>query len=721
MKKSNKILSLMLALVMVFTTVVSAFAEETEGPIGEPEKETTVKINFSASKNGKFDGVTQNATLYVAKTGKDGRDFTKVAEATTENGRGFFEVKKGEILPNAEYFIVVGGLSPDTNDADFRDAELVAPGTAWKYVLTTDADKKFVNLKEDYHFDLYVEPHKAAFFTVVTLDENANTKPYETYKVYPVKVKDGKYVADKNGSFIANTDVAPIWDGGTDEFGEEGLTESQVATIATAAGYDIDGTTVVAFVLNGEFVAVADVNANSSDRLVHLKPVPTVTKLVVTVEGNTRDVDINNMPALKPIKGATVELQPNTTQYHGAETYGKALETKTTDAEGKAVFMNPDISKIVSVLDSSLDNTNKAKSYWTNILLFNRIAVTKADGFRVPQYASIGSAEVDGNTMYLNFVLLPQGGIYTHRVKGANRYETSVEAAKAAFGEDYDGDVIMASGEVYADALVANGLVGLFDQPLVLNGKAKLDPAVKQYLKDVKAKKVTIVGGFSTISPAVQGELEALGLSINRIAGANRYDTSVKVLQYFDKKNNPEEKTNDGEVFLASGENFADALVASVPSALYARPVLLTQKDVLPAPVKAAFENSNYDIQRVTIVGGTGSVSDLVASQVHVSRVERLKGQNRQLTSMAVADQYFMNAGQAIIVDGTDFADALAAGQLGWKIKAPILLSQTKTVLGKDLADYLRNNKMTEITLVGGINSVSEGIQKQLEEILAGK
>ena len=90
---------------------------------------------------------------------------------------------------------------------------------------------------------------------------------------------------------------------------------------------------------------------------------------------------------------------------------------------------------------------------------------------------------------------------------------------------------------------------------------------------------------------------------------------------------------------------------------------------------------------------------------------------------MAVANAYFTNAGQAIIVDGTktQFADALSAGQLGWKIKAPILLSQSNTVLGKDLADYLRNNKMTEITIVGGLGSVSDGIQKELEEILAGK
>ncbi len=715
----------MLALVMVFTTVVSAFAAETEGPIGEPEKETTVKINFSASKNGKFDGVTQDATLYVAKTGKDGRDFTKVADATTENGKGFFEVKKDDILPNAEYFIVVGGLSPDTNDADFRDAELVAPGTTWKYVLTTDADKKFVNLKEDYHFDLYVEPKAGSDFTVISLDENAKTAPNVKFGIYKVKVNDDQtaYISDKNGSYVYDKEgLLDTYT--TDEFGEKGFSTADLADLATKAGYDIDGTTVVGFVLNGELVAVADIHENSKDSLVYLRPVPVVTKLVVTVEGNDRMVDIDGEEALKPIKGATVELQANTTKYHGAEEYGKVLDTKTTDAEGKAVFTNPEISRVVRVLDSSLNSEDKATGYWTNILLFNRVAVVKADGYRVPRTASLSTIKTDDNgVMHITFTLLPEGGIYTHRVKGDNRYETSVNVAKKAFKGDQE-NVLLASGDVYADALVANGLVGLKDQPLVLNGKDKLDPAVKQYLKDVKAKHVTIVGGDSVISGAVQGELEELGLTIERISGANRYETSVKVLQHFVKGGEIKEG-NTSKIFLASGEDFADALVASVPAAMYARPILLTQKDQLPTVVREAIENDKYNVQEVTVVGGAGTVSDDVYSRITISNVQRLKGQNRQLTAMAVADEYFMNAGQAIIVDGTkskdSFADALSAGQLAWKLKAPILLTESKTVLGKDLAEYLRTNNMTEITLVGGAASVSEGIKKQLEEILAGK
>lgn len=717
MKKSNKFMSLLLAFAMVFSVVVPAFAET--GSTGKPEANNKIEINVSASKDGKYDGVEQKVTLYVDKTGKNGKDFQQVDWGVTENGKFTFKVNS-PLLANATYTIVVGDMNPNVSDEKAYNAKLVMPGTQWKYSFNTDANGNPVELKEDYHFDLYVEPRQTdAFFTVTTLTKEAKTAPNRAFSIVPLKVNGSKYVTDKDGGFLVDNDRNALFTGTTDVYGEYGLTKEQFETIAKAANYAVGegkyATTVVGFVVNGELVAVADFHANSADRAAYLRPVPAgITKLVVTVEGDNRKVDINGNQALTPIKGATVELQGNTTEWHKEEAFGKVLDTKTTDAEGKAVFENPSISSLIKILDA----TDTAKEgYFTNIRLYNRVAVVKADGYRVPVTVSLENIDMVNGVMNVKFTLIPEGGIHTNRVRGANRYATSVEVAKKSFTGDQE-EVILASGDIYADALVANGLVGLKNRPLVLNGVNKLDATVAQYLKDVKAEKVTIIGGNTAISAAVQNELEKMGLTTERISGTNRYETSVKVLQHFYKANK-EDAIKD--VFLASGENFADALVASVPAALYARPILLTAKDNLPKVVKDAIESKDYGIKEVTVVGGTGAVSEKAYAQITVSDVQRLKGSNRQLTAMAVANEYFMNAGQAIVVDGTNFADALAAGQLGWKIKAPILLSESKTVLGKDLAAYLRNNKMTEITIVGGTSSVSEGIAKEIDQIIAGK
>lgn len=717
MKKSNKLMSLLLAFAMVFSVVVPAFAET--GSKGKPEANNKIEINVSASKDGKYDGVNQQIGLYVDKTGKNGKDFQFVEWGATENGRYTFKLNK-PLEANATYTIVVGALTPEIGADKAYNAKLVMPGTQWKYSFNTDGNGNPIELKEDYHFDLYVEPRQTdAFFTVTTLTKDAKTAPNRAFSIVPLKVNGAKYVTDKDGGFLVDKDRAALFTGTTDVYGEYGLTKEQVESIAATANYKVgEGkyeTTVVGFVVNGELVAVADFHANSSDRAAYLRPVPAgITKLVVTVEGDNRKVDINGNQALTPIKGATVELQGNTTEWHKEEAFGKVLDTKTTDAQGKAVFENPSISSLIRILDAT---DTAREGYFTNIRLYNRVAVVKADGYRVPVAATLEGVEMVNNVMHVKFTLIPEGGIHTNRIKGSNRYATSVEVARNSF-EGNQEEVILASGDIYADALVANGLVGLKDAPLVLNGVSKLDKTVAQYLKDVKAKKVTIIGGNSAISGSVQDELEKMGLTTERISGTNRYETSVKVLQHFYKNNNQAAIKN---VFVASGENFADALVASVPAALYARPILLTAKDNLPKVVKDAIESKAYGIKEVTVVGGTGAVSEHAYSQITVSDLQRLKGKNRQLTAMAVANEYFMNAGQAIVVDGTNFADALAAGQLGWKIKAPILLSQSKTVLGKDLAAYLRNNKMTEITIVGGTSSVAEGIAKEIDQIIAGK
>ncbi|WP_237036870.1 cell wall-binding repeat-containing protein [Mediannikoviicoccus vaginalis] len=723
MKKSNKIMSLLLAFAMIFTAVVPALANTEDAAKSETKKDNTVKINVSASKDGKFDGVNQKVTLYVDKTGKEGKDFQQVDWGVTENGKHTFELKS-PLLPEATYTIVVGDMNPNVSNEKAYNAKLVVPGTQWKYSFNTDPNGKPIELKEEYHFDLYVEPKSKEFFVVTTLTKDAKTAPFQDFSIVPLKVNEDKTAyTGKDGGYLVDTDRKALFTGKTDKYGEYGLTKEKVQELATAADYSIGegkyATTVVGFVVNGELVAVADFNRNSSDRAAYLRPVDVITKLVVTVEGDNRMVDIHGEEALTPLKGATVELQGNTTEWQKEESFGKVLATQTTNEEGKAVFENPDLVSFIRVLDA----TNTAREgYFTNIPLYNRVAVVKAEGYRVPQYATLEGVEMKDNVMHVKFTLIPEGGIHTNRIKGSNRYATSVEVAKNSF-KGPQKEVILASGDIYADALVANGLVGLKHAPLVLNGVSKLDKTVAEYLKDVEAKKVTIIGGNSAISGSVQDELEKIGLKTERIAGTNRYETSVKVLQHF-LKNGQNMKVQEGDVrnvFLASGENFADALVASVPAAMYARPILLTSKDSLPKVVKDAIENKDYGIKEVTVVGGTGAVSEKAYAQITVSNVQRLKGQNRQLTAMAVADQYFMNAGQAIIVDGTNFADALAAGQLGWKIKAPILLSESKTVLGKDLAKYLRDNKMTEITIVGGTSSVSEGIAKELDQIIVGK
>lgn len=89
-------------------------------------------------------------------------------------------------------------------------------------------------------------------------------------------------------------------------------------------------------------------------------------------------------------------------------------------------------------------------------------------------------------------------GLTGTRLSSSNRYDTSVEIAKAGkFNSEY---AIIASGEVYADALAAITLADKEDAPILLTGKNMIQQNVLDYLKNSDIKRVIIVGGESTIS-----------------------------------------------------------------------------------------------------------------------------------------------------------------------------------------------------------------------------
>ena len=54
-------------------------------------------------------------------------------------------------------------------------------------------------------------------------------------------------------------------------------------------------------------------------------------------------------------------------------------------------------------------------------------------------------------------------------------------------------------------------------------------------IKRLKAKKVVLIGGTGVISSNVENTLKSKGLTVSRIGGQNRYDTSLLIAKELDK------------------------------------------------------------------------------------------------------------------------------------------------------------------------------------------
>ncbi len=205
------------------------------------------------------------------------------------------------------------------------------------------------------------------------------------------------------------------------------------------------------------------------------------------------------------------------------------------------------------------------------------------------------------------------------RIAGVNQYETAaaiVAHVLATAGDqlpDSYRTVLVANGENFPDALAAGTLAYRNGHLLLLSPTSSFPAASRQAIEGVNANCAVLIGGTAALSTRVaDGVKEALvsgGCGVERIAGANRYDTAALVANSFVALNGaPRQAT------LVSGVNFADALI-SAPLAGRNQPLLLTTTDHLPAATSAWLTQHRNSLTQLLVIGGTTAISPTVIDQ----------------------------------------------------------------------------------------------------------
>lgn len=279
-----------------------------------------------------------------------------------------------------------------------------------------------------------------------------------------------------------------------------------------------------------------------------------------------------------------------------------------------------------------------------------------------------------------------------NRISGKDRYETCANISKNKFKSSET--VIIASGEVYPDALSSGVLSIKHNAPLLLVKENEIPKSIKDEINRLGAKKVILVGGENSISKKVYNELSS-GRQVERIAGEDRYETSLDVAK----------KVGLKDSILVNGQNFPDALVANSLAAKLNKNIVLTNGKTLSEKQLKFINQSSKNI----ILGGTNSMS------LEGVKAERVAGEDRYKTAVEVANKYFKDSKNAIFASGTVFADALSAVSLFEKLKQPILLVDDNNS-AKSVKKYLDGKSRTSVTVVGGENSIPQSILDTIKD-----
>jgi putative cell wall-binding protein len=196
-------------------------------------------------------------------------------------------------------------------------------------------------------------------------------------------------------------------------------------------------------------------------------------------------------------------------------------------------------------------------------------------------------------------------GSTVYRWAGVDRYDTAAQLASLSGG--LSTTVFLATGASFPDALGGSAAAGRLSGVLLLTDISALPTETISALTSGHPAKVVILGGEAVISDAVIQQVQTLlpSASVERWSGADRFATAAAI----SSNTYPQ---GAATAYLASGVNYPDALAGAPVAALAGAPLLLTQKDCVPAATVEELTRLGHT--HIVVLGGTSAISDAAAN-----------------------------------------------------------------------------------------------------------
>ncbi|MDS1004670.1 cell wall-binding repeat-containing protein [Clostridium sporogenes] len=279
------------------------------------------------------------------------------------------------------------------------------------------------------------------------------------------------------------------------------------------------------------------------------------------------------------------------------ETNSKIVDSGWTESEYAVIVNGEDFADALCA--SPLAQENKAPIILTkkdNLSIENKKQLSK---LKVKKVFIIGGTGVVSDSVKSQIESMD---IETNRICGKNRFETSVEVAKNI--KNASG-IVVTNGYGFADALAISPVAAQKGIPILLTDKEDLPKEAKEFLASKILTESYVVGGTGVVSNKISSELN----NNIRLGGKNRYETNSIVLNHF------ADKFNYDKVYVASGENYPDALSGSVLASASKSPLILVG-DSVHSSVMTSVKAQHDKYNNIIVLGGTGVVSDVSANSI---------------------------------------------------------------------------------------------------------
>jgi putative cell wall-binding protein len=299
------------------------------------------------------------------------------------------------------------------------------------------------------------------------------------------------------------------------------------------------------------------------------------------------------------------------------------------------------------------------------------------------------------------------------RHAGANRFTTAVDISHEA----YPGGAsiaYIATAYNFPDALAGGTGATRTNGPILLTEIDTLPAVTRDELRRLGPTRVMILGGEAAVGVAVEEQLRALGYEVDRLAGADRYDTAAMISKtHFDP--------GVSYAFVTGGLDFAAAVAGAPVAAIRGAPMLLTRPDSLPQYTRDELARLRPDV--IVVLGDAEVVGSTVeAALVPLAasgRVLRVAGSGRSGTATSISQWAFpAGADRAYLATSGTFVDALAGVAVAAHANAPILL--VGETLEPGAAAELRRLGVRDVVALGGPAAVTMRVAADVWNLTSG-